>query len=65
MEELGEGLRDLKGIGTPKERPTELTTLDPWELSETETSTKEHFMSWTETPGTYVADVRFNLHEGP
>ena len=36
--ELGEGFGVSKGIGTP----TKSTNLDPWGLSETEPSTKEH-----------------------
>jgi hypothetical protein len=44
MEELGEGLKELKGM-TPVGRPTVSTNLDPWEIPETETPAKQH--SWT------------------
>ena len=42
MQELGEGLKTLKGVGTPREDQQSQTNLDPWGLSETEPPTKEH-----------------------
>ena len=47
------------------ERPTELANLDPWELSETERSTKEHTWARLGPPCTYVADMQLCLHVGP
>lgn len=41
MEELGEGLEALKGMGTPTGRLTERTNLDLWKLSETETKSND------------------------
>jgi hypothetical protein len=41
MEELEEGIKALKGMGTLR-RPAQTTNLDPWELSESEVPTKEH-----------------------
>ena len=41
-------------------RPTELPNLDPWGLSETEPTTKEHICA--KDPSTYIADVQFSLH---
>jgi hypothetical protein len=41
VEELGEGLRELKGIGTLQENQLSQLTLDPWRLLETEPPTKE------------------------
>lgn len=40
MEELGEVLKALKGRGTPH-KDQESTSLNPWELAETEPTTKE------------------------
>jgi hypothetical protein len=40
-EELGEGLKDLSEDRDSTERPTGSANLDPWELSETESLTKE------------------------
>ena len=43
MEELGEGLKVLKGMGHPPPGgSTVSTSLDLWELSETEPPTREH-----------------------
>ena len=41
MGELWEGLKTLKGIGTPQE-DQQSQLRDLWELSETEPPTKEH-----------------------
>ena len=38
MEELGEGLKELKGMATPQEE--QQYPLDPWELLETKLPTK-------------------------
>ena len=42
MEELGEGLMELKLDGNPKGRLTVSTNLDPWESPETKPPIKEH-----------------------
>ena len=43
MEELGEGLREMKGITIlQKDQQLVLTTMDPWELPDTKPPTKEH-----------------------
>jgi hypothetical protein len=42
MEELGKGLKELKGIGNPMGRPTVSTNPDLWQLPETKSPTKEH-----------------------
>lgn len=65
MEELGEGLKALKEMGTPTGVPTELTNLDPWELSETEPPTKEHTQAGPRPPRSYVADMKLGLHVSP
>jgi hypothetical protein len=39
---LGEGLKVLKGMGTPEDDLTQSTNLDLWELSKTEPPTKEY-----------------------
>jgi hypothetical protein len=46
-------IRPLRGIGTPTGRPTVSNNLDPWELSETQSPTKDHaYMGcWSEAPG--------------
>ena len=41
VQELGEGLKALKEMG-PTGRPTVPTNLDPWELPESDSPTKEH-----------------------
>jgi hypothetical protein len=41
MEELGEGLKPLNGIGTPQEAQQGQLTWSPWKLSETEPPIKE------------------------
>ena len=41
VEELGEGLGGTKGMENPQENQ-QSTNLNPWELSETESPTKEH-----------------------
>jgi hypothetical protein len=45
MEELGEGLKELKGMATPQEDQQSQPTPDPWEFPETKPPTKEH--TWT------------------
>ena len=42
IEELGEGLKELKVDGNPTGRPTLSTNLDPWKLPETKLPIKEH-----------------------
>jgi hypothetical protein len=42
MEELGEGLKELKGMATPQGRPTLSANLDSRELPETKLPTKEY-----------------------
>ena len=49
MEELEEGLRAQKGIGTPQE-DQQSTNLDPWGLSETGPPTKEHSVAGSNCP---------------
>ena len=58
MEELGEGLKELKGevLLNPIGIPTMSTNLNLWELPESKTPTKEHNMYLSEAPGTYVAE---------
>ena len=65
MEELGEGLRTLKEIGTPQEdEQSQLTwTLG---LSETEPLAKEHTQAGPSPPNhTYVTDMQLCLHGSP
>jgi hypothetical protein len=45
MEELEEGLKELKGDDHTVGRTTMSTNLDPWELPETEPPTKEPTMA--------------------
>ena len=63
MEELGEGLRDLKRTGTLQE-DQQSPNLEPWDLPETEPPFKEQVLARLK-PSKYVADVQLGLHEGP
>ena len=67
VEELKEGLRDLKRTRTPQE-DQQSTNLDPWGLPETEPPTKE--LPWARPSLSllihiYVADVQLGLCECP
>jgi hypothetical protein len=54
MEELGEGLRDLKRAGSPQERPTESTNQDLWDSKSLNYQPKrEHWLNLI--PSIYVA----------
>ena len=64
MEEFGEGLRTLKGIGTsPEDKQHQIT----WTLGalESEPPVKEHTRATLRPPCTYVADAQLGLHVGP
>ena len=58
---VGGRIEAHKVNGNPIGRPTESTNLDPWELSESESPTKEHtWARMTPTRSTYVADRQFS-----
>jgi hypothetical protein len=59
-ERVGRKLRNSKMAG----RPTESTNLDPWELPETESPTKEQAGSGPRPPAYHVAYKQLGLHEG-
>jgi hypothetical protein len=55
MEELGEGLKELKGIATPLEEQQYKLTQTPSKLPGTQLPTIEHIWAGL-TPGTYAAE---------
>jgi hypothetical protein len=63
-----ERTEEAGGVKDTTRRPTESTTLSPWELTETEATTKEHSgagSSSTCCPTPFVVDMQLGLHVGP
>ena len=54
-----------EGDRNPTGGQTESTNLDLWELSETETPTKEHTQTGPRPPLTYVTDMKLSQHVSP
>ena len=63
MEELGKGLKALKGIWTPQKDQESQLTWTPGS-SETKPATKEHIRA-EKGPRLYVANMQLSLHVVP
>ena len=54
IEELGEGLKELKGSVDPIGKPAVSTNLDPWEILETEPPTRQHPWVGSSSPSPHI-----------
>jgi hypothetical protein len=56
MVELGFLLEEAEEEGNPIGKPAVLTNLDPWDLSDTESPTRQHTLAGQRTQTTYTAE---------